>query len=110
MINEAKLEQTMLELGFPEVLCGTDYLREAVRQYAGGRTQIVNEVYPAVAKKFLSNPSRVERCMRHAIEAAWLRGNPDVQRSCFGWTISAGKGRPTVGECIARLARVCREN
>lgn len=110
MINEAKLDQIMLELGFPEVLLGTDYLREAVRQYAAGKTQIAMEVYPAVAEKFMSMPARVERGMRHAIERAWERGSLDAQKRYFGWSISAAKGKPTVGECIARLARVCREN
>lgn len=110
MINEAKLDQIMLELGFSEVLLGTDYLREAVRQYDGGRTQIAMEVYPAVAEKFCSHPVRVERCIRHAIDSAWLRGNLEEQRRCFGWTISPERGKPTVGECIARLARICREN
>lgn len=110
MINEAKLEQVMLELGFPEVLMGTDYLREAVRQYAGGRTQITAEVYPSVALLYMTSPVRVERCIRHAIERAWERGNIDAQDRHFGWTVSLQKGRPTVGECIARLARICREN
>lgn len=110
MINEAKLDQIMLELGFSEVLMGTGYLREAVRQYAAGKTQIAMEVYPAVAEKFTSIPTRVERAIRHAIEQAWGRGSLDAQQRYFGWSISAAKGKPTVGECIARLARVCREN
>lgn len=110
MINEAKLDQIMLELGFPEVLAGTDYLREAVRQYAAGNTQVSMEVYPAVAEKFTTLPMRAERAMRHAIERAWERGSLDAQQQYFGWSISAAKGKPTVGECIARLARVCREN
>ena len=110
MINEAKLDEIMLELGFSEVLMGTDYLREAVRLYAAGKTQIAMEVYPAVAEKFMSMPARVERCIRHAIDNAWLRGNLEEQRRYFGWSISPERGKPTVGECIARLARVCREN
>lgn len=110
MINEAKMDQIMLELGFSEVLMGTDYLREAVRLYAAGKTQVAMEVYPAVAEKVMSAPARVERAIRHSIERAWERGSLDAQQRYFGWSISAAKGKPTVGECIARLARVCREN
>lgn len=110
MINEAKMDQIMLELGFADVLMGTDYLREAVRQFAAGKTQITKEVYPAVAEKVMSSPVRVERGIRHAIERAWERGSLDAQQRYFGWSISAAKGKPTAGECIARLARVCREN
>lgn len=110
MINEAKMDQIMLELGFADVLMGTDYLREAVRQYAAGKTFVSKEVYPAVAEKFISIPTRIERAIRHSIERAWERGSIDAQQRYFGWSISAAKGKPTVGECIARLARVCRED
>lgn len=110
MINEEKLNKIMLELGFADVLSGTAYLREAVRLYASGNTQIVYGIFPEVAGKFCTQAQRVERCIRHAIERAWVRGSVDAQGLYFGYTVDPAKGKPTVGECIARLARVCREN
>ena len=61
-------------------------------------------LYPAVAKKFATTPSRVERAIRHAIEIAWDRGDVDVLNSFFGYTVNTGKGKPTNSEFIALLA------
>lgn len=111
MVNVEKMEHFMLELGFPENLRGTEYLRAATAEYAKNPTmQLVSELYPALAKAYNSSPSKIERCMRHAIERAWEQGNPAVQQQLFGWTYSARMGRPRVGEYIARMARICREN
>ena len=61
-------------------------------------------LYPAVAKKFATTPSRVERAIRHAIEIAWDRGDIDTLNSFFGYTINTGKGKPTNSEFIALIA------
>jgi two-component system response regulator (stage 0 sporulation protein A) len=111
MLNEEKMDKMMLELGFPESLRGTQYLREAaVRWTRDPGQRITGELYPALAEAFNATPTQIERCMRHAIERAWQQGNPDAQRRIFGWTYSASMGRPRVGEFVARMARVCREN
>ena len=39
--------------------------------------QITKQLYPDIAKKFHTTPSRVERAIRHAIEVAWSRGKAD---------------------------------
>lgn len=110
MINAQKLDRILLDLGFSDILFGTDYLREAVRLYDGGRTQITGEIYPEIAAKYCTRKMAVERCIRHAISRAFLRGDMEKAREIFGWSISPDKGVPTVGECIARLARVCHED
>lgn len=110
MINEGKMEMVLLALGFPEHLLGTRYLREAVRLFAAGRTQISCELCPDVAEKYDTTPSRVERAIRHAIEVAWTRGDQKAQMNYFGWTIAPDIGRPKVGECVARIARICHED
>ena len=60
-------------------------------------------LYPAVAKKFATTPSRVERAICHAIEIAWDRGDIDTLNSFFGYTISTGN-KPTNSEFIALIA------
>ncbi|MBR5505647.1 MAG: sporulation transcription factor Spo0A, partial [Clostridia bacterium] len=42
--------------------------------------------------------------IRHAIEVAWDRGNPDVLNELFGYTILGSKGKPTNSEFIALIA------
>ena len=49
-------------------------------------------------------PSRVERAIRHAIEVAWNRGKMDTINELFGYSIQAGKGKPTNSEFIALIA------
>ena len=66
--------------------------------------QITKSLYPDIALKFNTTPSRVERAIRHAIEVAWGRGQQDVVEAIFGYTISASKGKPTNSEFIAMIS------
>jgi len=61
-------------------------------------------LYPTVAKKYETTPSRVERAIRHAIEVAWDRGDVDVLNSYFGYTIHNERGKPTNSEFVAMIA------
>ena len=61
-------------------------------------------LYPAVAKKFGTTSSRVERAIRHAIEVAWDRGDLETLQKYFGYTVSNAKGKPTNSEFIALIA------
>lgn len=65
---------------------------------------ITKLLYPAIAKKYKTTSSSVERAIRHAIEVAWSRGKMDVIQELFGYTIHAGKGKPTNSEFIALIA------
>ena len=61
-------------------------------------------LYPEVAKRFSTTPSRVERAIRHAIEVAWDRGDLETLQKFFGYTVSNTKGKPTNSEFIAMIA------
>ena len=65
---------------------------------------ITKILYPTIAKKHQTTPSRVERAIRHAIEVAWSRGKMDTIEELFGYTVSGGKGKPTNSEFIALIA------
>lgn len=65
---------------------------------------ITKQLYPAIAKKYDTTPSRVERAIRHAIEVAWSRGKMDTIDKLFGYTINNGKGKPTNSEFVALIA------
>ena len=66
--------------------------------------KITKQLYPDIAEKYGTTPSRVERAIRHAIEVAWGRGQVDAVESIFGYTISSAKGKPTNSEFIAMIA------
>ena len=69
---------------------------------------IINSVtkvlYPEVARRYSTTPSRVERAVRHAIEVAWDRGDLETLQRYFGYTVSNTKGKPTNSEFIAMIA------
>jgi two-component system response regulator (stage 0 sporulation protein A) len=65
---------------------------------------ITKQLYPSIAQKYQTTPSRVERAIRHAIEVAWGRGKMDTINELFGYTVHAEKGKPTNSEFIALIA------
>ena len=65
---------------------------------------VTKVLYPEVAKRFSTTPSRVERAIRHAIEVAWDRGDLETLQKFFGYTVSNTKGKPTNSEFIAMIA------
>lgn len=109
MINERKMDEMMLELGHAENILGTGYLRRAVHYYDEGYRAMTKELYPAIAMSANTTPSRAERAMRHSITSAWNRGSIDAQLKYFGYTVRPDKGVPTVGEYVARMAKICHE-
>ena len=95
------------EIGVPAHIKGYQYLREAI-MIAVDDMDVINAVtkvlYPEVAKRFSTTPSRVERAIRHAIEVAWDRGDLETLQKYFGYTVSNAKGKPTNSEFIAMIA------
>ncbi len=104
---EAEVTNIIHEVGIPAHIKGYFYLRDAIIMvvthvdYLGA---ITKELYPAVAVKYDTTPSRVERAIRHAIEVAWNRGNIDAITRLFGYTVSHDRGKPTNSEFIAMIA------
>ena len=104
---EALVTNVIHEVGVPAHIKGYQYLREAIIMVVNDIeviNQITKSLYPQIAKKFSTTPSRVERAIRHAIEVAWGRGEQAAVESIFGYTISAAKGKPTNSEFIAMIA------
>ncbi len=65
---------------------------------------ITKKLYPSIADKFATSPSKVERAIRHAIEVAWNRGKIENINNIFGIKIYTANDKPTNGEFIALLA------
>ncbi len=117
-VQEEKVEETprdleqdvtdmIHEIGVPAHIKGYQYLREAIMMSVDDPamiSSITKILYPTIAKRFQTTPSRVERAIRHAIEVAWSRGRMETLDSLFGYTIDTGKGKPTNSEFIALIA------
>ena len=95
------------EVGVPAHIKGYQYVREAII-LAVQDMDVINAVtkvlYPEVARRYNTTPSRVERAVRHAIETAWDRGDLETLQRYFGYTVSNPKGKPTNSEFIAMIA------
>ena len=104
---EDKVTSIIHEIGVPAHIKGYQYLREAI-MIAVNDMDVINAVtkvlYPEVAARFGTTPSRVERAIRHAIEVAWDRGDLETLQKFFGYTVSNAKGKPTNSEFIAMIA------
>ncbi len=104
---EHDVTQMLHEIGIPAHIKGYQYLRDAIGISVEEKdmlTSVTKILYPTIAKRHQTTPSRVERAIRHAIEVAWSRGKMDTINEIFGYTVSNGKGKPTNSEFIALIA------
>ena len=104
---DEKISEIFIAIGIPPHIKGYAYLREGIKMTVE-RPYLINsvtkELYPAIAKKFQTTASKVERAIRHAIEVAWNRGRIDAINAIFGSRIYLGAEKPTNSEFIALVA------
>lgn len=104
---EVRVTNIIHDVGVPAHIKGYQYIREAIL-LAVEDEEIINSItkvlYPNLAKKYQTTPSRVERAIRHAIEVAWNRGQIEMHDKIFGYTVNSNKGKPTNSEFIAMIA------
>lgn len=104
---EEKITNIFITVGIPAHIKGYQFLREAIK-LAIDNPDIINSItkklYPCVAEKFDTSPSKVERAIRHAIEVAWNRGKIENINSLFGVRVYNRNEKPTNGEFIALVA------
>ena len=104
---ETNITMYIQQLGVPAHIKGYQYIRDAIMMVIDDMdaiNSITKFLYPTVAKHYNTTSSRVERAIRHAIEVAWDRGNPDILNDLFGYTILSTRGKPTNSEFIAMIA------
>lgn len=95
------------DLGIPSHIKGYNYIREGISlvyenpSMIGG---ITKELYPALASRFDTTVSRIERAIRHAIEVSWNRGDLDYMEELFGHSVDIDRAKPTNSEFIVTLA------
>lgn len=97
----------MHQIGIPAHVKGYQYIRDAILMVVEDVSllgAVTKELYPGIAKKHDTAPSRVERGIRHAIELAWERGNTDTLKRIFGYSMDIERQKPTNSEFIALLA------
>ena len=106
----ARVDRLLDELGVPQHM-GRDCLRAAILLCAADVRAVhslTGRVYPVAGECCGLTPQQAERAMRHAISLAWRSDQVDNQYRIFADTIDAGRGQPTCGEMISRLADILR--
>jgi len=104
---DEKITTLFLTIGIPAHIKGYHFLREGVRLAVLHPTMmdhITKQLYPAIAERFHTEPGKVERAIRHAIDVVWSRGRVENINRAFGIPIYTGKVRPTNSEFIALIA------
>lgn len=104
---EVEITNIIHEIGVPAHIKGYQYLRDAIMMVVEDVEllgAITKELYPAIAFKNNTTPSRVERAIRHAIEVSWNRGKIETIDKLFGYTVQQDKGKPTNSEFIAIIS------
>lgn len=102
-----QLSNLFLSLGIPAHIKGYQFLREAVKlvlENPDSINRITKELYPAIARRFGTSASKVERAIRHAIEVGWSRGRVESLNRAFGCRVATPEDKPTNGEFIALIA------
>ena len=92
-------------------LKGFEYLVTAISLACRSHTfyrAMTTVIYPETARVHGTTATAVERCIRHALDSAWMRGNLDTQYDYFGNTIDENRGKPTNSEFIARVTEALR--
>ena len=109
--QEKQFVDTLLDaLGVPAHL-GRECLKMSVLLCAADQRlehRMSTQLYPKIGEACGINARRAERAMRHAIDLAWQSDKFDNQYRIFADTVDAGRGQPTCGEMILRLADILR--
>ena len=88
-MNRAKIEDTLFTMGVPAGIKGFNYIADAIEIFdeIGTSISITKELYPAIAEKNNTTPSRAERAIRHAFGIVRShKGNPEVVEKYVGFT------------------------
>jgi two-component system, response regulator, stage 0 sporulation protein A len=97
---EIKTSRILTSFNIPKQLCGYIFLREAILLVSMDfdlRQGITKVLYPTIARKFNSTPSKVERGMRHAVESSWYKSyKPFLE--------TFGENKPTNSRFVAVIA------
>ena len=109
--QEIYISELLKEIGAPTHLLGYDYIKFAILLIAKDKSylrQITKKLYPAIAEKFETTPSRVERAIRHCIEVSFNRAKAEKMEEIFSYTININTGKLTNSEFLAVLGEYFR--
>lgn len=101
-----RIFQELQTMGFSPNYAGTDYLIDAflfISEHLDESLQISKSIYPAVAKKYQTDPANVERAIRTSIERVWNHANLMTLSEHYPYDVENKNGRPSNGDFIRNM-------
>lgn len=98
------IDELLKEIGVSCKLKGHEIISHAIKLIIEDSSyieHITNKLYPALAEKFNSTPSKIERAIRYAITVVFTSRDVSNVYDIFGNSISVNTGKPTNTEFIA---------
>lgn len=105
------IDDIFKELGCSANRCGYEQAAYAIKLVVSDDTYlrgVSKRLYPDVAKRFNTTPSRAERNIRHLVEVAFYRNNPTDTYRIFGNCVDPNRGKLMNSEFIAACARIVK--
>lgn len=105
--QEIVLTDMLHNLGIPSHIRGYQYIKDGIHIiYKNNHaiSYITKDVYPEIARKYNTTPTRVERAIRHAIETSWNRGDINLMEEIFGNSLNVNRDKPTNAEYLTTIA------
>lgn len=104
-MNKKQVFEILNKVGIPCDLKGRDYIETAIELvYENSNISVTNELYPKIAEKYNTTPSKVERAIRHAIETSFDSPN-DCLIEIFGSIVSSSSGKLANGKVIFGIVK-----
>lgn len=107
LITEKDISELLRDMGMPCNLQGFDYTKEAIMVILSSdkaRGLTTKTIYPEVAVRFNTTPSRIERNIRHAIEKTMEYTHTYTLNKVLKSAYSSEKGKPTNSEFLFTVA------
>ena len=102
-----RLHKLLLAIGVPPTIYGYSYIIRSIELILSNPEYmhyITKGLYIDVAKDFHATPSRVERAIRHAINAAWINNyDEEFMKTIFQNCIRPNKKVPSNSVFLSRL-------
>ena len=108
---EKKIFNVLNKVGVPCNLKGRAYIETAIKIVAEkGNISTTKELYPEIARKHNTIPTRVERAILHAVACAFDHCDNDILVDIFGNTINRNSGKVTNQTVIYGIEKYLKIN
>lgn len=105
-------KEILKKLGMPQHLKGYRYWVKAFDMVSEDESllEYMGRFYLEVAEACGTTGSRVERALRHSVEVAFDRSDPDTISELFGGTLDPRKDKPTNSEFLHMVYDTSKES